>query len=239
MGKPLQVALPREQYVDAGTWSAEREAVLYGEWYCVGRRDDLGLDTPGRLAVVDVVGESVLVTSDETGRLHAAYNVCRHRGSQVVPVVDPGETVTCAASALRCPYHSWTYGLDGRLLKAPHADLDDPEAFALTDVGADTWGGFVFVHLTPDGATPLAEAVARTARTLAELRARGPRHRQDAPLRRGRELQGAAGELQRVLPLRPGAPRAQPAGARRSRAAVPGSTGTRGSRTARARGPSR
>ena len=167
MGKPLQAALPREQYVDAGTWSTEREAVLYGEWYCVGRRNDLGLDTPGRLAVVDVVGESVLVTSDETGRLHAAYNVCRHRGSQVVPVADPGETVTCAASALRCPYHSWTYGLDGRLLKAPHADLDDPEAFALTDVGADTWGGFVFVHLTPDRATPLVEAVTRTARTLA------------------------------------------------------------------------
>lgn len=65
------------------------------------------------MVVVDVVGESVLVTSDAEGQLHGAYNVCRNRGAQVRPVVEetPG---ACAASALRCPYHSWTYGLDGR-----------------------------------------------------------------------------------------------------------------------------
>ncbi len=166
MGEPLQAALPRAQYVDHATWLDERDAVLFGEWFCVGRLRDLGLDEPGRLAVVDVVGESVLVTSDEAGALHAAYNVCRHRGSQVVPVAEPGETVTCAAQALRCPYHSWTYGLDGRLLKAPHADLDDPAAFSLTGVGADSWGGFVFVHLTPGRAEPLADSVERLDSTL-------------------------------------------------------------------------
>jgi Rieske 2Fe-2S family protein len=166
MGEPLQAALPREQYVDHATWLAERETVLFGEWFCVGRRDDLGVDVPGRLAVVDVVGESVLLTSDEAGLLHAAYNVCRHRGSQVVPAGEPGEAVTRGAQALRCPYHSWTYGLDGRLLKAPHTDLDDPAAFALTSVGVETWGGFVFVHLTPEHAEPLSEAVARLAAAL-------------------------------------------------------------------------
>ena len=81
----LQAALPRELYVDPQAWSAERDAVLFGEWYCLGRTDDLGLAASGRVLAVDVAGESVLVTSDEDGRLHAAYNVCRHRGSQLRP----------------------------------------------------------------------------------------------------------------------------------------------------------
>ena len=118
MGEGLQAALPREHYVDPATWEVERDAVLHGEWFCAGRLTELGLDRPSRLAVVDVAGESVLVTSDQEGRLHAAYNVCRHRGSQVHPV-DPAtraEPVACAAAALRCPYHSWTYALDGSLL---------------------------------------------------------------------------------------------------------------------------
>jgi Rieske 2Fe-2S family protein len=158
----LQAALPREMYVDPQSWLAEREAVLFGEWYCLGRLDDLGLAVPGRVLSVDVVGESVLVTSDAEGRLHAAYNVCRHRGSQLRPPVQ----AACDASALRCPYHSWTYGLDGRLLRSPHAEVDDPTAFGLSAVGVETWGGFVFVHLTPDDAAPLHSAVERADRTL-------------------------------------------------------------------------
>jgi Rieske 2Fe-2S family protein len=161
----LQPALPREMYVDKQTWRTERDTVLFGQWFCVGRRDDLGLDEPSRVSVVDVVGESVLVASDADGRLYASYNVCRHRGSQLL---DPAAG-SCAASALRCPYHSWTYGLDGRLLRAPHADLTgvDVEGLRLAPVGVDVWGGFVFVHLTPEAATPLADAAARAGRSLA------------------------------------------------------------------------
>ena len=146
MSEPLQAALPRELYVDESAWLTERDAVLYGEWYCVGRRDDLGLAEPRRAATVEIAGESVLLTSDEQGELRAAYNVCRHRGCQLRPPGQPaGE-----ASAIRCPYHSWTYGLDGRLLKSPHAEVEDPAEFALHPVGVETWGGFVFVHLTPE-----------------------------------------------------------------------------------------
>ena len=170
-GDALQPALPREMYVEERTWLAERERVLFGQWFCVGRTADLGLAAPSRVVVVDVVGESVLVTSDEQGRLHAAYNVCRHRGSQIRPVVEPTAPLptACAASALRCPYHSWTYRLDGRLLRAPHTDLGgrDPDGFRLTPVGVETWGGFVFVHLSPDRATPLHGTVARAENTLA------------------------------------------------------------------------
>ncbi len=165
----MQEALPREMYVDDASWRHERDAVLYAEWYCLGRRDDLGLAEPSRVVAVDVAGESVLVTSDADGRLHAAYNVCRHRGSQLRPVDDEDPTPrACAASALRCPYHSWTYDLAGRLLRAPHVDEElDPDRFSLSPVAVDTWAGFVFVHLTPEAANPLAEAVAGPAATLA------------------------------------------------------------------------
>ena len=160
----LQPALPAELYVDHDAWLREREQVLYRSWFCVGRVDELGLDRPSRLAVVDVAGESVLVTTDRSGALHAAYNVCRHRGSQIVPV-DPDEPSPepCAAQVLRCPYHSWTYGLDGQLLKAPHTeDVDDFDtgSFGLTMVSVGTWGGFCFVHLTPSEASSLTEELA-------------------------------------------------------------------------------
>ncbi len=167
----LEAALPREMYVDERAWLVERDAALFGQWYCIGRLDDLGLAATSQVVVVDVVGESVLVTSDAQGQLHGSYNVCRHRGSQVRPVVEPQAPtpVACAASALRCPYHSWTYGLDGRLVKAPHTDLEGPalDAFRLHPVGVEEWAGFVFVHLTPEHATPLADAVGRAGEALA------------------------------------------------------------------------
>ncbi|MGH3498459.1 MAG: aromatic ring-hydroxylating oxygenase subunit alpha [Nocardioidaceae bacterium] len=163
-GTRLQPAMPREVYVDPQAWSSERERVLYASWFCIGRLEDLGLDRADRLAVVDVAGESVLVTSDAERVLHATYNVCRHRGSQVVPTEPGSPPAGCATRALRCPYHSWTYDLAGRLLRAPHTgDVDDfaPSAFGrrefdLEPVGVDTWGGFCFVHLTPSGAPTLA-----------------------------------------------------------------------------------
>lgn len=159
----LQAALPREMYVEHHAWLAERESVLFGEWYCIGRADDLGLARPRRALSVEVAGESVVVTSDREGQLHAAYNVCRHRGSQLLSPTQPA----CSLTVLRCPYHSWTYRLDGSLANSPHADVDDSAQFALHPVGVQTWGGFVFVHLAPERAAPLAEQVGRADRTLA------------------------------------------------------------------------
>jgi Rieske 2Fe-2S family protein len=161
--RALQRALAKEHYVDAHTFAVERERVLVREWFCVGRLSALGIDRPGRLAVVDALGESVLVTRRQDGALAAHYNVCRHRGSQLVPVQPQAPVpAACDAKAIRCPYHSWTYDLDGRLLKAPHTDDVsgfEPSAFGLHPVGVDVWGGFVFLHLTPDVAGPLADAI--------------------------------------------------------------------------------
>lgn len=165
----LQQALPKRLYVDPAAFADERERVLLREWTCVGRLSDLGLGEPGRFAAVGVLGESVLVGRDDDG-LHAAYNLCRHRGSQLIPHRHDAEPVLGAARALRCPYHSWTYALDGRLLRAPHTDnLDpplDPSGFGLCPVEVGEWAGFVFVRLEP-GTEGLAEAVARPDRTLA------------------------------------------------------------------------
>ncbi len=105
--------------------------------------------------MVDVVGESVLVTSDDGGALHAAYNVCRHRGSQLFPLQPGAEPVCAAAGSLRCPYHSWTYALDGSLLKAPHTELADDErpAFSLNEVGVEDACGLRV--RPPRGPTPV------------------------------------------------------------------------------------
>ena len=159
--RTLQPALPKHMYVDASHWVAERETVLYASWFCVGRVAELGLDEPNRLAVVDVVGESILLSRTGDERLYAAYNVCRHRGAQVV-AVDPatGPPAPCAVGSLRCPYHSWTYGLDGRLLKAPHTEsVEDFDAsqFSLAPVAVADWGGFCFVNLSPERAGRLED----------------------------------------------------------------------------------
>ncbi len=164
----LQAALPRHHYVDSDSFARERDHVLLRSWTCVGRLDTLGLVDagsaqlrPGRLAVVNLHGESVLVTTNRDGLLRAHANVCRHRGSQVVPV-DPqtGPPAPCGVGALRCPYHSWTYDLDGSLVKAPHTeDVDefDTDEFSLHPLGVDTWGGFLWLHGTPTEAPSLID----------------------------------------------------------------------------------
>jgi Rieske 2Fe-2S family protein len=163
----LQAALPREMYVDPAAWARERERVLCASWTCAGRLDELGLDRPGRLAVVEVVGESIVLTRDDDG-LHAAYNVCRHRGSQLVPREAGSDPVCSAAGALRCPYHSWTYSLAGGLLKAPHTDGVEIDAaeFSLHPAGVEEWAGFVFVNLTPGSAEPFSVGVAKAGANL-------------------------------------------------------------------------
>jgi phenylpropionate dioxygenase-like ring-hydroxylating dioxygenase large terminal subunit len=138
---------------------------------------------PGDYAVFDVAGESVIVVRGRDGRLHAHYNVCRHRGSQLVRPPERGSP-QCSATgdfrgAIRCPYHAWAYEYDGTLLSAPFLDAaEGREPFSLYPVAVDVWGGFVFVNLSPevvaDGRTlaaqlgPVPERLARYP--LAELR---------------------------------------------------------------------
>jgi Rieske 2Fe-2S family protein len=160
MRNGLQPALARHHYVEAASWDVERTSVLARSWVCVGRAGTLGLDASDRLAVVEVLGESLLLTTDPAGALHAHANVCRHRGAQVVAHEPGSPPPPRPAKALRCGYHSWTYGCDGRLLRAPFTEQVEgfePAAFGLHPVGIGTWGGFVFACLRPDGAPSLAD----------------------------------------------------------------------------------
>jgi Rieske 2Fe-2S family protein len=117
----MQAALPGAYYTDDAHWVREVDQVLSREWFCAGRLSNWGLDEgrTERLAVVSVAGESILVTRAADGVLRAFYNVCRHRGAQVVADDPAGEPpLPCRAAALQCAYHSWTYDLTGRLMRA-------------------------------------------------------------------------------------------------------------------------
>ena len=136
------------------------------------RRQGFRRRRAGDFLRADVVGESILVVRGEDGELGAFYNVCRHRGAELVDTCG-GPASGSFGAVIRCPYHSWSYGLEGGLRRAPFMEIDQP--IALHPVGVDTWGGFVFVHLTPSDARPLVDQlgamVDRVHRyPLAELR---------------------------------------------------------------------
>jgi len=145
-GGPLTRTLPGRFYHDPALWQLEQERLFARVWVCVGRGDQF--PAPGHFRTVRVGDESVLVVRGEDGALRAFLNVCRHRGAQLCPA-ERGQTRT-----LQCRYHAWTYGLDGRLLRAPGLQdaLDfDRGAFGLLPVALDTWEGLVWVSL---GAAP-------------------------------------------------------------------------------------
>jgi Rieske 2Fe-2S family protein len=171
---PLQRSLPKASYTDEAEFGREREAVLLRGWFCVGRTE--GLLAAGDYLTADVAGESVLVVRQPAGGLAGFYNLCRHRGSRLVPPSGPVAETGCFAGAIRCPYHAWTYGLDGGLRAAPF--LPDLRKFrqqlSLHPVEVADWGGFVFVRLEPAPGSLagwLGEIPARIAAyPLAELR---------------------------------------------------------------------
>ena len=105
-------ALPREFYTDPAIFEADVERMLLKHWFCAGHESSIARG--GDYLTVDLGAESVILTRTPAGEVRALLNVCRHRGSRLV-----GERCGHAASGrLTCPYHAWTYGLDGRLLAA-------------------------------------------------------------------------------------------------------------------------
>jgi glycine betaine catabolism A len=149
----MQKSLPSRCYTTPEFFLRERSQILAKEWFCAGREEDL--PTPGNYAVLDIANESILVVRTPQGQLKAHYNVCRHRGAQLCsPAQNPHWNVSLpdsiASSAIRCPYHQWTYNLDGELLGAPFLkDSADfrKEDFSLYPVAIDAWAGFFFLKL--------------------------------------------------------------------------------------------
>lgn len=183
----LQKSLPSSYYLSEETFAAETERIFRREWFCAGREEQVA--QPGDYLVLDVAAENILIVRTKEGEIRAHYNVCRHRGTRLVQAADdtaPDDLKfsggVLGASAIRCPYHLWTYGLDGRLLSAPYVKESESfckEDFSLYPVGVATWGGFIFVNLSPadslrEGRTlekQLGPVIERTSRyPLCDLR---------------------------------------------------------------------
>ena len=143
--------LPWSWYVDAAVLQLEQERIFRRFWQYVGRTDEIA--EHGSFHTTRAGNVPVLLVRDGQGTLRAFLNVCRHRGSIVCKGSGKRET-------LQCPYHAWTYGLDGRLVAAPRADREGglEEGLGLVQLQLDTWGPFVFVNPDPD-ADPLAETL--------------------------------------------------------------------------------
>jgi phenylpropionate dioxygenase-like ring-hydroxylating dioxygenase large terminal subunit len=142
--------IPNAWYTDPSHLARERDRVFGSSWQYIG---DAGLVAEPGTYTTAVVGDvPVVITRDEAGTLHALANVCRHRHHLVASGSGRRKT-------LQCPYHAWTYRLDGRLHRAPGVDLAErPEcaALRLAPLAAETWGPFLFASLDPTIA-PLAE----------------------------------------------------------------------------------
>jgi choline monooxygenase len=162
----LASTLIPEAYTSPDFFALEREKIFAASWIAVGCTSQL---REARQALVaDVAGRSLIVLRAETGDLRAFHNVCRHRGTKLLD--DGARTI---ASRIRCPYHSWTYDLQGNCVGAPLFegsdipedqqaifDMSDVKGFDRADYGllpvrVESWGFLVFVNLDPDAA-PLA-----------------------------------------------------------------------------------
>ncbi|MEO7118959.1 MAG: aromatic ring-hydroxylating dioxygenase subunit alpha [Candidatus Limnocylindrales bacterium] len=138
--------LPPRAFHDPDVFAFEQEAWFATSWVCVGRDEEAA--EPGQYFLATVAGDGVVVVRDRAGDLRGFHNVCRHRGS--VLLTEPeGRLVR-----FQCPYHAWTYGLDGALIRAGHTDalIDfEPEEQSLHAIALTVWAGFIFVSLDPSG----------------------------------------------------------------------------------------
>jgi phenylpropionate dioxygenase-like ring-hydroxylating dioxygenase large terminal subunit len=171
-GRPL----PGPAYRDPEVFEAEARTLFRETWISVACGQNVA--ERGDLFPVRIAGQSLLVLRDGEGEVRVFYNLCRHRGA---PLADaPGRA---RSGRVVCPYHAWSYGLDGRLVAAPHlhrgGDVAAPSgqeraALALLPVRTATWRDIVFVNLSGDAPPfedfirPLDERIARW--TEAELR---------------------------------------------------------------------
>jgi choline monooxygenase len=162
---PLEKAstIPAPWYRDERIADLERSSVFSKTWQVVGRLDQVR--TNGEFFKADLVGEPLVVVRGDDAKLRAFYNVCRHHAAAVVT-----EPHGCAKQ-FRCPYHGWTYGIDGSLkgmVEFEGVCNFDRANNGLVPIRVDTWEGFVFVNL--DGrAAPLRDFLGALPKLVAPL----------------------------------------------------------------------
>jgi phenylpropionate dioxygenase-like ring-hydroxylating dioxygenase large terminal subunit len=158
----VEKTLPYRWYVDPDVLRLEEERIFRGSWQYAGHTGEL--PAPGTFMTTRAGRTPVLVTRARDGRLRAFLNICRHRGFPVAEGSGRRETI-------QCPYHAWTYGLDGSLRSAPRSEeiVDFPrQELGLCRVSVETWGPFVFVNTSRDPES-LADALGSMPAQVAEL----------------------------------------------------------------------
>ena len=149
--------LPQPYFVAPEIFAEERAKIFGRQWICVGHEGQLG--RAGDYFAPEVAGESLIILRDQKGVVQGYYNVCRHRGTRLC------EAASGHAAAIQCPYHAWTYALDGRLIGAPHMEEApgfEKADYSLHSVRLALWEGFIFVSLS-DLTPPLEEVFAPLA----------------------------------------------------------------------------
>lgn len=166
--KPAVRPLGNGTYTNPAFFAAELRQVWANGWFCLGFAHEV--PDPGCVKPVDVAGWPLLLVRDHDSRLRVLWNVCRHRGMTLV------DAPTRLSGVLRCPYHSWCYGLDGKLKVTPHVGGPgqsttpgiDREALGLIGVRSAQWLGCVFVNLSGT-AEPFADFIAPLAHRWADF----------------------------------------------------------------------
>lgn len=156
--------LPGYVYTSPEVYALEKESIFMKEWLCVGRVEEI--ENPGDYLTFRIADEPIIVNRDEAGGLNAFYNVCAHRGTEVVM------SASGNAKRFSCPYHGWTYDLKGRLKLAAYTQ--EIENFRTADYGlapirVESWGGFLFVNFDRE-APPLLEALGDFAQVYGPYR---------------------------------------------------------------------
>lgn len=140
--------LPGRYYAADEVFAAEQERVFARHWLCAGREERI--TRPGDYLLVNIAGESLILVRDREGVPRAFFNVCRHRGTRICT-----EERGHFGQSIQCPYHAWTYGLDGRLLAARHMqDVPDFDKHDYPLVAAEmvSWEGFLMLNLQAEPA---------------------------------------------------------------------------------------
>ncbi len=149
-------ALPPGLYLDPAILALEQKNLFARDWLCVGRADEL--PAPGHYLTYDAAGQPIVTLMGRDGVIRSFSNVCRHRMMQIVQGRGRAPTLTC-------PYHAWSYGLDGQLIKAPHMERTagfEAKNICLPELRTELWQGWIYVTLDPK-APPVADLLAALA----------------------------------------------------------------------------
>ncbi|MBV8117029.1 MAG: Rieske (2Fe-2S) protein, partial [Candidatus Eremiobacteraeota bacterium] len=146
---PGAKTLPALWYVSDDVFRHERERIFAHDWIGIGRAE--WIPNAGDFFLAELAGESLIVTRDRAGKVHAFYNVCRHRGTRLCQ-----QSTGHFQGSIQCPYHAWTYGLDGALSVARNmAEVPgfDRSEYPLHEAAVTTWEGFIFASIAPQPET--------------------------------------------------------------------------------------